>query len=352
MMDDSLVNSYIIAVDDDEANLKILRKMLAAQGYTRITTLTDPREVMPLYRKECPDLILLDLNMPYLSGFDILYLLAEERNEPAPPVIVITAQQREDALVRALSGGATDFITKPIDRTEVLLRIKNTLTSHIARRQGIKQNENLERLVDFRTADLRNTRRQIVTALGRAGEFRDNDTGRHVVRVGNYSKCLAKSLGWNDVLCELISQAAQLHDVGKIGIPDRILLKPGRLDEAEMEIMKTHTTIGSVILEEGDSDLLRLARLIALSHHEKWDGTGYPGHLAGKDIPQPGRIVALADTFDALISPRVYKPKWSIETILDYVSASNGSQFDPEVVEAFRNCVPEFLAIFNDLSDD
>lgn len=203
----------------------------------------------------------------------------------------------------------------------------------------------LEEMVSERTEALNESRLQVVRKLGRAAEYRDNETGLHIIRMSHFSEVLAKGLGWSAINSELMLHASPMHDIGKIGIPDSILLKPGKFEHDEWEIMKTHASIGYDILNDGNSDLLRLASEIALSHHEKWDGTGYPNGLSGNEIPQSGRIVAVADVFDALTSPRPYKKAWSIEDAVTYICENAGLHFDPEVVEQFKKSLPELLII-------
>ena len=226
------------------------------------------------------------------------------------------------------------------------MRVRNLLEGHLAHRMVYDKKALLEEMVRTRTEDLNQTRLQVVRRLGRAAEYRDNETGLHIIRMSKISELLAKSLGWSPADCELMLHASPMHDVGKIGVSDAILLKPGKLDPEEWEVMKTHTTIGAAILDDGDSDLLRLARVIALSHHEKWDGSGYPHGLAGEAIPLPGRIIAVADVFDALTSSRPYKKAWSVDEAVAYIRDNAGTHFDPEVVAHFSQCLPEILSIW------
>jgi putative two-component system response regulator len=267
-------------------------------------------------------------------------------NDPfLPPIVILTAQHGRDYLLKALAAGARDFIGKPFDRTELLMRVRNTLEVQLAHRMVHDQKAVLEEMVRARTEALNQSRLQVVRRLGRAAEYRDNETGLHIIRMSQFSALLAKSLGWSATDCELMLHASPMHDVGKIGIPDAILLKPAKLDPDEWEIMKTHSTIGADILDEGDSDLLRLASIIALSHHERWDGSGYPHGRAGEAIPQAGRIVAVADVFDALTSSRPYKKAWLVEEAVAFIHDNTGTHFDPEVVAHFHQCQPEILAI-------
>ncbi|MEK6662458.1 MAG: HD domain-containing phosphohydrolase [Pseudomonadota bacterium] len=338
-------SARILIVDDEPANLKLLEKMLNRQGYDNLTLIEDPREVLQAYEHDMPDIILLDLNMPHLDGFAVLELLKEKSGMALPPVLVLTAQQGHEHRLRALENGARDYLTKPFDRAELLARVRNLIEAQLFKKYMRDQNEVLEQMVRERTRKLRSTRLQIVRRLGRAAEFRDNETGFHILRMSHTSELLARALGWDEDRCELLLHASPMHDVGKIGIPDRILLKPGKLDPEEWEIMKSHVTIGAHILDGDDSTLLTLAREIALSHHEKWDGSGYPYGLSGEAIPLSGRIVALADVFDALTSERPYKRAWPVEATLEYLHEQSGKHFDPVLVGHFMQLLPQVLAI-------
>lgn len=335
----------IFIVDDEPANLKLLDKLLRSQGYTELTLMHDPGEVLVRYAQARPDLILLDINMPNLDGYQIMSQLKALDDPLLPPIVVLTAQHGRDALLKALASGARDFVPKPFDRSELLMRVRNALDAQLAHRMVHDQKLMLEDLVRARTQALNQTRLQVVRRLGRAAEYRDNETGLHIIRMSQCSALLAKSLGWDMADCELMLHASPMHDVGKIGIPDVILLKPGKFVPHEWEIMKTHAAIGASILEDGDSDLLRMARDIAISHHEKWDGSGYPHGIAGNAIPQAGRIVAVADVFDALTSPRPYKPAWDLDASIAYIHSNANTHFDPQVVQHFDQCLPEILAI-------
>jgi putative two-component system response regulator len=335
----------LIIVDDEPANIKLLDKILRGTGYEDIVTVSDPREVLPLYRAKGADVILLDLNMPHLDGFAVLAQLKALNDPLLPPVLVLTAQHGNDHRLRALEEGARDYVTKPFDRAELLARVRNLVEAHQMHRMINDKNEVLEARVRERTQELLDTRLQIVQRLGRAAEYRDNETGNHILRMSHVSVLIARHMGWDRDRCELLLNASPMHDIGKIGIPDHILLKPGKLTPEEWETMKKHAEIGAHILEGGDSDILAMAREIALSHHEKWDGTGYPKALKGEDIPVTGRIVALADVFDALTSERPYKQAWSVERAHDYIQENRGKHFDPLLADLFIKLLPEVLAI-------
>jgi putative two-component system response regulator len=335
----------VMVVDDEPANLKLLGLMLRTAGYHCIDLVQDPRTVVSCYRAARPDLILLDINMPHLDGYAVMEQLRQLADPMAPPIVVLTAQTGEDFVLRALQAGAKDFLGKPFNRRELLARVHNILLAHLAHRMLHDQNGVLEQMVRRRTHELRRSQLDIVHRLGRASEFRDNETGQHILRMSRAAALLARHAGWNDEACELILNAAPMHDVGKIGISDSILLKPGPLTRQEREIMQTHTTIGATILAGSDSELLEMAREIALGHHEKWDGTGYPHGLAGTAIPESARIVAITDVFDALTSERPYKKAWSVEDALGFMNDNVGRHFDPVLMPLFATLIPEVQKI-------
>jgi len=335
----------ILVIDDQEANLKLLDKMLTGHGYSNIELIQDPRDTLAKYLEIHPDLILLDINMPHLDGYQVMKQLQDLNDPLLPPIIILTAQQGKDYLLRALTNGARDFITKPFDINELLMRVRNMLEAQQAHRMLFDQKTVLEEMVELRTAELRQTRLQVVQRLGKAAEFRDEETGNHILRMSHISALLATAIGWSEADSELLLHASPMHDIGKIGIPDAILLKPGSFEPHEWEVMKTHTTIGGRLLEGDDSDLMVMAREIAMTHHEKWDGSGYPNGLAGKNIPESGRIAALADVFDALTSERPYKKAWTIEAAVMLIKENSGKHFDPCLVDVFMQILPKILAI-------
>lgn len=335
MSSESLSSRPILIVDDERVNLKLLDNQLRRAGYENLVLVRDPREVVARYREIQPDLILLDLSMPHLDGFEVMEQLKALNDPLLPPVIVLTAQQGQDYLLRAFEVGARDFVTKPFDRNELRMRVQNLLEVHLAHRITHDRKEQLEERVRSRTAELRKTRFQVVQRLGRASEYRDEETGKHILRISYITAILAKALGWSDDERDLMLHASPMHDIGKIGIPDAILRKPGKLDAEEWAIMKTHAPIGAELLEGDESRLLTLAHDIALTHHERWDGSGYPNGLAGEEIPQSGRIVAIADVFDALTSERPYKEAWPVDSALDLIERERESHFDPKVVDVF-----------------
>ena len=338
MQAEKLSAARIVIVDDEPANVRLLERILQHAGYTDLTSTTDPREALALCKETEPDLILLDLHMPHVDGFGVM---AELRplivDGNYLPVLILTADITPEAKQRALSGGAKDFLTKPFDPPEVLLRIKNLLDTRLLHLQLQNQNLILEEKVRVRTRELEEARLEILDRLARAAEFRDDATGEHTRRVGETVAALAGTLGLPAAEVELIGRAAPLHDVGKIGIPDAILLKPDRLTVEEFEVMKTHTTIGAGILSGSRFPLLQLAQQIALTHHERWDGAGYPRGLKGEAIPLVGRIVAVVDAFDALTHDRPYRKALSTQEAWEILWEGAGAQWDAGLVEALAS---------------
>ncbi len=348
----SVTTQRILVVDDELTNLKLLDKLLKTQGYSDLELIQDPRDVLGSYHRQRPNLILLDLNMPHLDGFAVMAQLMALNDPLLPPVIILTAQNSRDYLMKALEAGARDYITKPFDIYELQMRVKNLLDAQSSLIFMHEQKSILEEMVREKTKELTHTRLQVVQRLGRAAEYRDEETGNHILRMSHYSKIIAQAIGWSDAQCDLVLNASPMHDIGKIGIPDDILLKPGKLEADEWAIMQAHTTIGAELLDGDDSDLMLMAREISLTHHEKWDGSGYPGGLAGEDIPLSGRITALADVFDALTSSRPYKRAWSFDDATDYIVENKGRHFDPLVADAFLEQLPEIGKIQSKFSKD
>jgi putative two-component system response regulator len=334
-----LNTARILIVDDQPSNVMLLEGILEEENIPSFRSITDARQALPAFIEFLPDLVLLDLQMPYLDGFAVMKQL---RACISPmdflPILVLTADITPEAKRRALAEGALDFLTKPIDAMEVILRIKNLLRTRFLHLQLQGQNQVLDHKVRERTAELEATQVEIIERLALAAEYRDDNTGQHTKRVGQTAAQIAQALGWSAADVELIRRAAPLHDVGKIAISDLILLKPGKLTPEEFECMKAHTTIGAKMLSGGRFPLLQLAEQIALTHHERWDGTGYQG-LCGDAIPMVGRIVAVADVFDALTSERSYKQAWPLHQAIAEIQSQSGRQFDPRVVEAFLRVV-------------
>jgi putative two-component system response regulator len=334
----ALRNARILIVDDEPDNVEMLRRMLEREGIGRIESTTDSREVASLYVQQRPDLILLDLQMPHLDGLDVMAQLNEIAEASYLPILILSGDLAPEARRDALSRGAKDFVAKPFHHDELLLRIRTLLETRLLYLQIQSQNQLLEAKVRDRTRALEETQAEIVARLAVAAEFRDDNTGHHTQRVGQMSALLATRLGLPDSQVSLIRRAAALHDVGKIGVPDTILMKIGRLTTEEFEIVKTHTAIGARILSGGKFSLLRLAEEIAFTHHERWDGMGYAG-IRGADIALGGRIVAVADVFDALTQQRPYKPAWSVSDAIAEIDRQRGCQFDPAIVDAFLKVI-------------
>jgi putative two-component system response regulator len=334
----SFRNARILIVDDEPRNVEILQRILARAGFTRLESTTDSREAAELYVRHRPDLILLDLHMPHLDGLEVMRQLNEIAEATYLPILILSADETPEAKREALSRGAKDFVSKPFQQDEILLRIRTLLETRFLYIQVQSQNQLLEAKVRERTRALEEAQIEIVERLAMAAEFRDDNTGQHTQRVGQMSALIARQLGMPDTQVALMRRAAPLHDVGKIGIPDSILLKMGKLTREEFDIVKTHTTIGARILSGGKFPLLRLAEEIAFSHHERWDGTGY-ANIAGTNIPLAGRIVTVADVFDALTQQRPYKPAWPVADAVAEIERQRGGQFDPGVVDAFLRVI-------------
>lgn len=328
-------NARVMIVDDNRTNVLLLQKLLEAEGYTEVMGVTDPREVRPLYENNPFDLILLDIRMPHLDGYQVMAQLKELVGDDYLPIMVLTAQTDQETKIQALDAGAMDFLHKPFERIEVLTRIRNMIEARLLHNQVRDQNQILEERVRERTQELEATRLEVVKRLGVAANYKDNETGLHVVRMAKIARVLAKAVGFGDEDADLLERAAPMHDIGKIGIPDKVLLKPGKLDDDERAIINGHAMIGAEILGEHEWPLMHLARQVALTHHEKWDGSGYPMKLKGEDIPLSGRICAIADVFDALTSDRPYKTGWHFDDALNFIQEQSGKHFDPGLVEKF-----------------
>lgn len=336
--DESLQELRILVVDDEEPNVQFLRRVLAQAGYKRVRTTTEPAEVESLFSDFRPDLVLLDLHMPTIDGLALMKQLTPVAGGRAGvPFLVLTGDATEATKRRALDSGARDCLIKPFSRSELLLRVRNLLEVQQLHARLREHNASLEGQVAERTRDLEQARFEILARLALAAEYRDDATQQHASRIGRTAGLLAVALGLHDPDVALISRAAPLHDIGKIGIPDAILLKPGKLTDEEFRAMKAHTTIGAEILSGSSSPLLRLGERIALSHHERWDGRGYAQCLCGEQIPIASRIVAVADVFDALTHERPYKQAWPVEQAVAEILDERGRQFDPNVVDAFSS---------------
>jgi putative two-component system response regulator len=367
------LSAKVMIVDDEPFNVKVVQAHLSLAGYSRFITTTDPKPVLAMIANELPDIVLLDIMMPAVSGLDILRMMRSDDDLKHIPVIVLTAADSEEIKMEALELGATDFLNKPVNLPELVLRVRNVLFVKAHQDHLKDYARELAHEVRLRTSELAVSRLELIHCLARTAEFRDNETGRHVARVGRYAEIIARKLNLDERTVELIAHAAPLHDMGKVGVPDSILLKPGKLTPEEYEIMqqhsihgkrtfepmtdaewrvfKSHTLLGEDILDAESSPLIQMASKVALTHHEKWDGTGYPLGLAGEDIPLAGRITAVADVFDALSSRRPYKPAIPLNRCFEIMAEGRGTHFDPKVVDAFLACREEVVAVRMDLAD-
>jgi putative two-component system response regulator len=370
---DTIKTARIMIVDDEPINVKVVQKHLQGRGYTNFITTTDATKAVEKLRSERADIVLLDIMMPEVSGIEILQQVRADAQLAHIPAIILTAVGDARIKQKALELGATDFLTKPVDPSELVLRVGNALVAKAHYDYLADYSVQLERQVRARTAELRASRRGLVQTLARAAEYRDNETGHHVSRVGRYVGIIARELGLSDEIAELLEEAALLHDVGKIGIPDAILLKSDSLTEEQREAMKQHCSFGRRIIfqstdslwdrrgvrslleliEPGNATawLIPVAATIAQTHHECWDGTGYPLGLRGDQIPLEGRITAVADVFDALNSQRPYKDAYPFDQCAEIMLCGRGTHFDPNVLEAFFRRQNDVLQVGIDLAD-
>ena len=330
--DGRLFEAKLLVVDDEETNVMLLERILAKTGYHNVTSTSDPERVMSIVEELEPDLLLLDLMMPRVDGFEIMESLRAAGRDV--PVLVLTADATQEVKRRALRSGARDFLTKPFDMDEILLRIANMLDIRFLTMRLADQNAALEDRVRERTRELEESHIETFERLALAAEYRDDDTGQHTRRVGRMASLLAEELGLGADAVQLLERAAGLHDVGKIGVPDSILLAPRKLTPEEFEVVKTHTVIGARIMSGSRSPLMIMAEEIAWSHHERWDGRGYAG-VAGQEIPLVGRITTVADVFDALTHERPYKEAWPLDEAVTEIVRQRAQQFDPRVVDTF-----------------
>lgn len=359
---------HVMIVDDEPINIKLVRKVLREVGFNDFSDATDPRNVLAMMRQRQPDVVLLDIMMPHIDGLEILEAIRSTEALKHIPVIVLTASSDRAIKLEALELGATDFLGKPVDRAELIPRVRNALTVKAHRDHLSNYAAKLEEAVELRTKEVVNSRLEVVHCLARAAEFHDDVTGRHVVRVGRYAGIVGKALGLSEQQTHILELAAQLHDVGKIGVPDSILRKQGKLtpdeyrtvqqhcrlgkhmfeqmDERQAAFMRQHPKMGRELLGGAHSPLIQMASRIALTHHEHWDGSGYPLGLKGTGIPLEGRITAIADVFDALSCRRPYKPAYPLHECFDLVEEMSGAQFDPEVVDAFLSSRAEVTEVY------
>jgi len=348
----------ILVVDDEATMRRLLEKLLRMEGYDVLLASSGEQALSELL-KHGADTVLLDMRMPGMTGLDVCRQIRHHPRSLHTPVVFITAVNDRELRRKGMEAGADDFLSKPFDEVELLARIRNCVRVKRYYDNIEHQKDQLEVAVRERTAalneaiakltqsqlDLRNSQEETIYRLSRAAEFRDDETGQHLQRMSRYCQLIARRIGLDEATCELLRIASPMHDVGKLGIPDRILLKPGKLTPDEFTIMKGHAEIGYRILVGSDATPLKMAATIAHTHHEKWDGNGYPRGLKGEDIPLYGRIAAIADVFDALTSARPYKPAWALEDALQLIRTNRGTHFDPTLVDVFFDALPEVLEI-------
>jgi len=327
----------ILIIDDEAVNLKLLGEILK-EDY-ELAFAKSGEEALSLV-KNLPQLILMDIMMPGMDGYELLRLIKTGTDHPEVPVIFISAMNEATDEIKGLQLGAVDYVSKPVNPAILKLRVKTQLDLVAARNALALQNESLEQQVHDRTRDIEESQIEMVKRMGLLAEYRDPETGDHIERMSRYSEIMAQAAGLTKEHCILIRRSAPMHDIGKVAIPDRILVKPGKLDAEEWRTMQSHCLIGATMLSGGRSKLLRTAHLIALYHHEKWDGSGYPNGCVGEDIPIEGRITAIADVFDALSSKRPYKKAFPMEKVLDIMKEGEGTHFDPLMLKVFFDQLP------------
>ena len=343
---EELTHARILLVDDDEDNLVLLETALRRAGARHTACVSDPLAAADVYRDFRPDVVVLDLRMPPLDGFALMQKFREiEGDVRYVPIVMLTEDLAPCVKEQALEAGVADFLRKDFDMAELLLRVRNVVRTQQLYRQVQRQKSWLEETVRVRTRQLQAARREVLERLALAAEFRDDQTGEHTRRVGRLCSVIAEALGEDTSFVDAIGTAALLHDLGKIGIPDTILLKGGPLSDEERNVMREHTTIGAAILNDCTEPVMRMARQIALTHHEWWNGAGYPRGLSRSEIPLEGRIVSVADAFDAMTSDRPYRRAIPAEVALEELARNAGTQFDPEIVEAFRQMLPHLMVL-------
>ncbi|MGA2583455.1 MAG: HD domain-containing phosphohydrolase [Tepidisphaeraceae bacterium] len=371
--DAHLLGAKILIVDDEPINIKVVRKHLQIAGYHNFVTTTDSTTAMETLRTEQPDVVLLDVMMPQVNGLQILEWIREDQRFQHTPVLILTASTDSVTKLSALELGATDFLAKPVDPHELLPRLRNVLIVKAHQDYLAGYSAKLEREVQKRTAEVEMSRLRVIQCLARAGEYRDDTTGRHVIRVGRCAAILAGQLGYSREKCAMVELAAQLHDIGKIGIPDAILLKPGKLTPEEYAVMRKHCEYGKAIIDptteseaelarkyadlglmprqSSESPMLTMAATIAMTHHERFNGSGYPMRLSGDAIPLEGRITAIVDVYDALHSPRPYKAAFPMEKCMEILQAGRGTEFDPAIHDALLSRIPEIMTVYREFAD-
>ena len=344
----------VLIVDDTDISLQMMRTLVKRLDHTEAHAFNDPLLALDFARHTSVDVVVVDFMMPTMDGLEFIEKFRETQSAQSIPILMVTANDERTVRYRALESGADDFLSKPVDPVEFLARTKNLLKLSDANRKLTDQAAWLAEGVRLATAEVRARERETVMCLAKAAEYRDADTGMHILRMSHFSWLIARELKLPLQDQELLLDAAAMHDIGKVAIPDRILLKPGKLNADELAVMREHAVLGYELLKESTSPLLRAGAAIALGHHEKYDGSGYPQGLKGEDIPIFSRIVAVADVFDALSSSRPYKRAWSVDEAAEFLRAGRGAHFDPHCVDAFLGAWPEVLEIrqrFQDATD-
>lgn len=342
----------VLMVDDNELNLTVYRNALRSVDGADCIAFTSSREALAWSAENEADAVLVDYDMPDPNGLEFIEAFRRIGRNADVPIIMITALTERDIRYRALELGAADFLSKPVDIPEFRARMRNMLALSDGRKKLADRARWLASEVQRATADIVAREKETINRLMRAAEFRDNETGMHILRLGHFSAEMGRALGLPEPECETLLMATPMHDIGKVATPDRILLKPGKLDPDEWHIMKRHTIAGYEILKESQSELLQTAAQIALSHHEKFDGSGYPYGLQGEDIPLCARLCAVSDVFDALTSERPYKAAWPLERAIDEIDRLCGAHFDPRLVRAFHEALPRILEIKDQYRDE
>ncbi|MEW5736484.1 MAG: HD domain-containing phosphohydrolase [Thermodesulfobacteriota bacterium] len=358
MLDTEIIEKpKVLAVDDEDRNLRLMEAMLLPLGY-EVDLAHDGEEALNKVSSIAPDVILLDIMMPGINGFEVARRLKSDDETRLIPIIMVTALKEVEDRVKGLDAGADDFLTKPVDKMELKARVASSLKVKAYNDHMRNYQKKLEREIERRTAELerayarvRDASLDTIHRLSRAAEYKDEHTGDHIQRMSRYCVAIGRKLGLSQKVLDSILYAAPMHDIGKIGIPDKILLKPRRLKPEEWQIMKRHTNIGAEILQGSDVGFIRLAEVIAMTHHERWDGNGYPHGISGKEIPLVGRICAVADVFDALTSRRPYKEPISVEDSCAIIMEGRGIRFDPKVVDAFFAAMDEIMIIKDQFPD-
>ncbi len=342
----------VLIIDDSDINLTLIKALVLKLGECSPVLFDNPLEALEWCRENVPDLVIVDYMMPDMDGLKFISAFRALHGRNEIPVLMVTANDQKDVRYDALLGGANDFLTKPIDRVEFSARARNMLSLRQGQKFLADRADHLAEMVEIRTQEIRDRERELIFRISRAAEFRDPETGAHIQRMAHYSQVIAAGYGLDAQAQKLILEAAPMHDVGKIGIPDYILLKPGKLTPEEFEVMKGHARLGYELLKDSASEIIQAGAQVAISHHEKYDGTGYPHGLKGHQIPAFGRIVAVADVFDALTSERPYKKAWPLDEACKFLEEGRGKHFDPLCVEAFLAGWEEILDIRQRFRDE